>query len=285
MEDHWFDDEQVKWLVGNFIFQVSYMTVFWVICVVRNNGSMVDFGWPSGFTLLALYYAIFAPGYSVSKWMLCGMYIACGLRFMVGWNMRKHWTREDHRWNLWRERWRNGKGVFGFSSVPVNFFFFYHCQSLANGLVFVAPIHAVGFSPKTEVSPLEILALFLWLFSLVMETVADTQLSNWQRKNRGIKNAVCDVGLWKYSRHPNYFCEFLIWVSYLIFALPSAIGSPLLLVVLALGPPVAYYFLVHFTGIWMAEQGSLLRRGDAYRDYQMRTSAFFPWFPKKVRTQ
>ena len=89
------------------------------------------------------------------------------------------------------------------------------------------------------------------------------------------KGRVCDFGLWKYSRHPNYFFEWLVWIAYFVFAL----GSPWAWVGLA-SPLLMLFFLTRMTGIPPAEARALASRGDAYRDYQRRTSAFIPWFPK-----
>jgi len=275
---------ELQFLLINLVFQLAWMTLFWILCVVKRNGSMVDFAWPSGFTITAVFYAIFAPGNFIRRILLCSMYIMCGARFMLGWNLRKHWSREDHRWNLWRERWKNGDGILSGigirnNSIPFNLFLFYHCQSLATGLIMVAPLHAVGFPDGNNSfsgTP-EIVGFFIWLFSLTMETIADMQLTKWKSTH---KFGVCEDGLWKYSRHPNYFFEFLIWISYVIYALSAGNFHKIwLMIQLFFIPFVAYYFLVHFTGIWMAEQSSLLKRGEKYLQYQRRVSAFFPWFP------
>jgi steroid 5-alpha reductase family enzyme len=85
---------------------------------------------------------------------------------------------------------------------------------------------------------------------------------------------VCNLGLWRYSRHPNYFFEFLIWVSFAIVALPVQYGylgliSPLLIL----------FFLFRVSGIPVTEEQALRSKGEAYRKYQRSTSAFIPWFP------
>jgi len=103
--------------------------------------------------------------------------------------------------------------------------------------------------------------------------IADAQLVRFKRdpKNKG---RVCNAGLWRYSRHPNYFFEFLIWVSFAIVALPAQHGylgliSPLLIL----------FFLVRVSGIPATEQQAIRSKGEAYRNYQQSTSPFIPWFP------
>jgi steroid 5-alpha reductase family enzyme len=100
--------------------------------------------------------------------------------------------------------------------------------------------------------------------------MADAQLAAFKRApaNRG---KVCDIGLWRYSRHPNYFFEWLIWVAYFIFALAAPWGW-----LAVVGPAGILYLLLRVTGIPMAEAQSLLSKGDAYRRYQQTTSAFVP---------
>jgi len=89
------------------------------------------------------------------------------------------------------------------------------------------------------------------------------------------KGRVCDTGLWHYSRHPNYFFEFLVWVGFAIASLDTPHGWITLLC-----PVLMYYFLTKITGIPLTEEYALKSKGDAYREYQRTTSAFIPWFRK-----
>ena len=91
------------------------------------------------------------------------------------------------------------------------------------------------------------------------------------------KGRVCEAGLWHYSRHPNYFFEWLIWVAYFVFALASPWGWAAVI-----GPASILFLLLRVTGIPLTEEQSLRSKGDAYRRYQQTTSAFVPCFPKKL---
>jgi len=272
---------EVWWYVA--ILQTASMTAFWIIHFIINNMGMVDFGWPAGFFFITLGYITHSPGgITMRKALIAVAYLFCGLRFMVGWCMRTkhHW--EDRRWAMWREDWKKGNGLFGLtiSSVPLNSFIFYQAQALSNIFVLTMPVAYVTQNPaKKDVTCTEIFAFLLWIASFVFENIADTQLRNFLT-NRNNKGKVCDVGLWKYSRHPNYFGEFLIWVSYAIFMLPDCDQFIDYGMVVAV-PVVAYFFLVHFTGVPMTERGSLAHRGEAYADYMRSTSMIFPWFPKQ----
>ena len=120
----------------------------------------------------------------------------------------------------------------------------------------------------------EFAGLTLWFFALLGEAIADRQLSAFNREP-GSKNQVCRRGLWRWSRHPNYFFQSLLWWGLFLMALPAPWGWA------SIAAPLAMlHFLLNVTGIPLTERLSVAKRGDAYRDYQRTTSAFVPWFPK-----
>jgi steroid 5-alpha reductase family enzyme len=121
------------------------------------------------------------------------------------------------------------------------------------------------------------LAVAIALIAFSGEAIADRQLAAF-RKNPDNKGKVCSQGLWRYSRHPNYFFEWLHWWAYVAFALSSSWWLALA------GPIVMYIFLRYLTGIPHAERSSLKSRGEAYRRYQQTTSVFFPWIPREPQS-
>ena len=197
---------------------------------------------------------------------------------MLGWIIRNYRDGEDRRCELWRDRWRNGRGLFGIRSVTLNLFAFYHAQTLATLFVFLVPLFLACQNTDPQMHLLEWIGVATWGSSFLLESIADYQLNRF-RTSKSCSSGVCRSGLWRYSRHPNYFFEFLIWCSYAVFALPSAVtGFDFLL--LALVPVVGYWFLVYFTGVPMTELASLRRRGEPYARYQAETNRLFPWFPR-----
>ena len=106
------------------------------------------------------------------------------------------------------------------------------------------------------------------------EGVADAQLERF-RSDPAQRGKTCRSGWWRYSRHPNYFFEWIIWLAFV----PMAWGSPRFAASLA-GPALMFLFLTRVSGVPPAEAQALRSRGDDYRDYQRTTSAFFPWFPR-----
>lgn len=112
------------------------------------------------------------------------------------------------------------------------------------------------------------------MVALAGEALADRQLAAF-KADPGSRGRACRAGLWRYSRHPNYFLEWLVWVAYAAFALTSPWGWTS-----AYAPLLMLFFLLRVTGIPMAEEQALRSRGADYREYQRTTSALFPWFPK-----
>jgi steroid 5-alpha reductase family enzyme len=118
------------------------------------------------------------------------------------------------------------------------------------------------------------LGLIVWVFALIGEGIADAQLARFKRTNTDSK-AICQIGLWHYSRHPNYFFQSLLWWGLFLMTLPAPLGW------MAIVAPLAMlHFLLNVTGIPLTEKLSIDKRGEIYRDYQRTTSAFVPWFPK-----
>ncbi len=242
--------------------------VYWLARRIDNYG-IVDIAWSYAFAALALYYALLAPGWPARKALIASMAVLWSLRLGTHLYRRVmgHHPVEDGRYVQLRKDWA---GVFA-----SKMFGFFQLQAGSVVLLGVA-FFIVSLNPSPWFHPLEIAGAMLWLLALAGESLADRQLAAFKHDpaNRG---KVCDAGLWRYSRHPNYFFEWLIWVAYFVVALASPFGW-----VAIIGPASILYLLLRVTGIPLTEEQSLRSRGDAYRRYQQTTSAFVPWFPKKL---
>ncbi len=128
-------------------------------------------------------------------------------------------------------------------------------------------------------SALDILGAVIWIAGLCGETIADRQLLRFKRDERN-KGKVCDAGLWRFSRHPNYFFEWTMWVAYATIATPSHHGW-----IAWAAPAIMLVLVLKVTGIPPTEARSVQSRGEAYREYQRTTSAFVPWFSRRKREQ
>ena len=141
-------------------------------------------------------------------------------------------------------------------------------------VLFCVPLLPVAYSPNPLWSIWDGLALCVWLVSIGGESLADRQLARW-RSDPLNKGRTCRAGLWRYSRHPNYFFEWVHWWAYVFLAIETPWGWLALL-----GPLLMFLFLFRFTGIPYTEAQALRSRGPDYADYQRTTSVFFPWIPR-----
>ena len=236
-----------------------------------GNFGIVDVAWAGGFAPVAIFYALCGSGAAVERllaavtgglWSLrLGGYLA---KRVIG-----HLHVEDGRYRELRREWAGALDLrmgafFGFQGVLL--------------VALSLPFALVASDPAPGMSAVRVAGVVVWLVALAGETVADAQLATFKR---GGANAgrVCERGLWRLSRHPNYFFEWLVWVGFALMALPAPHGW------LALGCPVLMFvFLTRVTGIRYTEEQLLRSKGGAYRDYQRRTSAFVPWFPRRNAT-
>ena len=160
---------------------------------------------------------------------------------------------------------------------------------MANASFLAMPAFIIASNTSTTVSRLEVIGAVIWLVAFIMESVADKQKHTFllAMKRSGERHRVCNVGLWRYSRHPNYFAEWMVWNGLIIASLPAwwalyqqespVIGLLLGLVVIL--SRVMYTTLVYYTGAVPAEYYSAQKR-PGYKAYQATTNRFFPW-PKK----
>lgn len=233
-----------------------------------NNFGIVDIAWSYAFGLLAAFYALAAEGWPTRRALIATMAVLWSIRLGTHLAIRVigHHPTEDGRYQQLRDDWRK-------NFAPKMFVFF---QMQAVSVVLLGSaflLAAINPSPSLRIT--EIAGALLWLIAVTGEATADRQLAAFKRKplNRG---KVCDVGLWRFSRHPNYFFEWMIWVAYFIFALGSPWGW-----IAIVGPLSILWLLLSVTGIPMTEEQSVRSRGELYRRYQKTTSAFIPWFPKR----
>jgi steroid 5-alpha reductase family enzyme len=137
------------------------------------------------------------------------------------------------------------------------------------------PVRLITDRPETTFSLLEGIGLAVWAIALIGEGIADAQLARFKRTNKDAK-AICQNGLWHFSRHPNYFFQSLLWWGLFWMALPAPWGWTAIVAPLAM-----LHFLLNVTGIPLTEKLSVEKRGEVYREYQRTTSAFVPWFRKE----
>jgi steroid 5-alpha reductase family enzyme len=241
----------------------ALMTALWLRQLRTHNATSVDAGWSVGLGVLAAGYAVVSAG-DVSRRVLVAV-LACIWATRLAWHLisdRVLGRPEDGRYRAMREHW--GTGAPGF------FFLFYQGQALVATLFSLPVLVAMQDGPLDGWS---LAGVVVWVIAVSGETIADRQLARF-RADPGNKGKTCRVGLWRYSRHPNYFFEWTHWFAYVLIAHGAWLTW--------LGPAVMFLFLFRLTGIPYTEQQSLRSRGDDYRAYQRETSVFIPWFPKQA---
>lgn len=241
------------------------MTALWLLGIRNRNFSYVDIGWSGNFALLAVLYAALAPGWETRKWVIAAMYTLWSVRLAGHLAKRIIGEPEEGRYVELRQRWA--------ANLNAKFFGFFQLQAVLN-VILALPLLIACLNPEPSLHVLEALGVAIWLTGLLGESIADGQLAAFKRdaSNHG---RVCDVGLWRYSRHPNYFFEWTIWIGYAVFALASPKGW------LALAmPALMLHFLINVTGVKATEEQALRSKGERYREYQQRTSMFVP-LPRK----
>ena len=234
-----------------------------------DNYGIVDIAWSYAFAGLAIFYAFAGPGWPTRKVLNATMAALWSLRLGTHLYRRVmgHHPVEDGRYVQLRKDWAG--------NFAAKMFGFFQLQA-ASIVLLGAAFLVVCLNPAPQLHTLELAGTALWLLALSGEALADAQLAAFKRDSAN-KGRVCAVGLWRFSRHPNYFFEWLIWVAFFVFALGSPRGW-----VAAIGPASILYLLLRVTGIPLTEEQALRSKGDAYRRYQATTSAFVPWFPKKL---
>ncbi|MEI6338151.1 MAG: DUF1295 domain-containing protein [Verrucomicrobiota bacterium] len=244
---------------------VLLMALTWVICRKLNNAGYMDAAWSYAFALVVGIFVTLGAGAPLRKELIAGLVtiwsLRMGTRFLIR-VIRNH-PAEGERYAALREQFPK--------RVWYMFFGFFQLQAVLIGLL-SAPFAAACSNPSPSLHPCEIAGVVLWIIALCGETLADHQLHRF-RSDPVNKSRVCGTGLWRYSRHPDYFFAWLIWVSYFVFALGTPGGW-----ITIYCPLLMLYFKV--TGIPAAEAQLLRSCGDACRAYQRTTSAFLPLPPK-----
>lgn len=259
------------WLLMAFALTIPVvmMAVVWALARVLNNAGIVDIFWTYGFIPVVAVCAVLGNGSLGRSVLLVFMVTVWAARLGTYLLIRvaKHHPEEDGRYATLRTQFPNHTWLM--------FLGFFEAQAVLIALLSV-PFVLVFINPTGGIGSFELAGAALWLLAIAGESLADAQLNRF-RSDPTNKGKTCRAGLWKYSRHPNYFCEWLVWVAYFIYALGSPGGW-----LAFYAPALMYLFLTRITGIKATEEHALRTRGEDYRQYQRTTNAFFPWFPRRA---
>lgn len=245
---------------------VALMSLGWRWQKHHANAGIVDVLWSIGVGLGAVLMALTGSGAAIPRVLLAILGGVWAARLALHlWRRVRH-EDEDGRYRQLRLHWRGSQGKF---------FLFFQFQALLV-LLFALPFIAVAKNTIDGVTPMIVLGVVIWIVAVLGESIADRQLARF-RHQPAHSGQTCREGLWRYSRHPNYFFEWLHWFAYVALAW----GSPFAWLAWS-GPIVMYVFLRWVSGVTYTEAQALRTRGDDYRQYQRTTSMLFPWFPKST---
>jgi steroid 5-alpha reductase family enzyme len=255
-------------LINGWAVLAVVMGILWLVQYVTSNAGIVDVAWAFGTGLLGVWFALGVDSGEPTRGVVIAVLVGIwGAR--LGFHLAARVLRESED-----GRYRYLRGVLGRWTQPVMFLFF-QMQALW-GLMFALPMWAAAQAPGPALAWTDWLGIGIWFVALGGEILSDAQLARF-RRDPANKGRVCQTGLWRYSRHPNYFFEWLHWWAYVLIG----IGSTWWWVTVA-GVAVMYVFITRITGIPYTEQQALRSRGDAYRRYQETTNVFFPLPPSDI---
>jgi steroid 5-alpha reductase family enzyme len=245
------------------------MSVAWVVRRQTQNSGWVDAVWTFGLGLVGLISALVvlpgADGWSLRQWIVASLIVFWSIRLGVYITQRNLMIEDDPRYAALAQEWG--------ARASIGMFWLLQKQALVT-IPLALSVFLAAHNPVQGLRFQDLLAIFVAVTAIVGEGVADRQLRHFKTAASNT-NGVCDRGLWAWSRHPNYFFEWLGWLAYPLFAIDLSGGYPLGWLALA-GPVCMYWLLRHVSGIPPLEQHLMQSRGAAYRSYQARTSAFFP---------
>jgi len=247
------------------------MLLLWMVQVKTENAGIVDVAW-SFLTPLAGAWLILSDEIAngLRQWIIIALGLVWGFRLGIYLYRRVSNEVEDGRYRYLRE-------YCGERAQPVMFVFF---QMQATWVIlFALPFWAASRNVDPGLGIFDFLGLLVWLTAMAGEMTSDRQLHSF-RMNPDNQGQVCNIGLWHYSRHPNYFFEWLQWWAFVLLGFGSDFWW-----LTWFGLLLVYVFITRVTGVPYTEQQSIRSRGDAYRQYQKTTNMFFPWIPKTANNK
>ena len=241
-----------------------YLFIGWLISWKRDKYAWVDFFWSSSFLIVVV--SLFPSWSRLPQLLISILFIAWSLRLSSLLFFRIWSKSEDPRYIKLKASW--GK------NYPFKFLILYLFEALLAAALCL-PLYIYALEQDQSLNYWNYAGLLIFAIALIGELISDKQLAQFKKDNIG-KNNVCDLGLWKYSRHPNYFFEVTIWFSYGIYCMSTQWWF------LGFIPfVIMYIFITKITGVPYAEEQSIKRLGEKYLNYQKKTSVLVPWKVKE----
>lgn len=255
-----------SYILGLIVIMVL-MTTLWIVSIFLKNVSIIDSFWGIAFILAAISYYLTTEGHSTRKELVVGLVIIWGLRLSIYLGIRNWNKPEDYRYQEFRKKY--GANRYWWFS----FFQVFLLQGILSWLISIPLLAAMFYMPSSSLYYIDYIALILWSIGFIFEAGGDYQLMKF-KKDVTNKGKLLQTGFWKYTRHPNYFGDAMVWWGFGLFSI--AVGSYLPI----LGSVLMTWLIIKISGVAMLEK-TLKNSKPHYKEYIRRTNAFFPWFPKK----
>ena len=274
-----------KFLLINLISQI-FIFLF-IVCIpayFTDRMSYVDIAWPFGLVAIGIISFFYGDGYLLKKSIISMLYIIAGLRMGIGALIllkKGFLNKELPRYSYQRIRWKKKGFINDKFSVQYEILL----QCFANATFLAIPAILISNNSSQTFSIIEVIGFLVWVIFFFLEHISDLQKQKFliNAKKNNLKNQVCNVGLWKYTRHPNYFSEWMIWNGLIIASFSSLLVNNSMIVFLGTTTSLLYITilmyqtLVFLTGAIPSEYYSLIKRPD-YKKYKQTTNMFFPNF-------
>jgi steroid 5-alpha reductase family enzyme len=240
-----------------------YMNLLFLLALKLKKNDIVDIAWGTGFILTTVLFLFLVPVYSIRRLIVSMLVIVWGLRLSIYIYIRNRGRQEDFRYAQWKKQWGKHWMIRSYLQVFILQGFFM--------LTIAYPIFINAQSQTNTMRLLDVLGIMLWLIGFFFEAVGDLQLRKF-KMNHENKGKIMDQGLWKYTRHPNYFGESTMWWGIFLITLNIHLGW------LAVASPIIITtLLLRVSGVPLLEKK--YETNPVYREYIRKTSGFIPWVP------
>lgn len=241
-----------------------YMSSWFVLSYIKARNDVADVAWGLGFVLLAWASLFLGSIMSIRGIIITLLVTIWGVRLAWHIHKRNKGKTEDYRYQKWREEWGKWFYVRSYFQVYILQGFLLFC--------IVTPVLLINITSDSALVMSDYIGIAIWVFGFIFESVGDAQLAKFL-SDQSNKGKLIQTGLWRYTRHPNYFGEVSMWWG--IWVVASSLPYGLYTI---LGPITITFLILKVSGIPMLEKK--MEENPEFAEYKRKTSVFIPWFPK-----
>mgnify|MGYP001553687336 CR=1 FL=1 len=251
----------------NLLWIAGFVSIFWIISLILKDSSIADIAWGLIFTLAAWSTFFQVEGVLSRKILLATLVTLWGVRLALHIGIRNHGAGEDPRYQAFRRNWGDKYWIGSLLQV-------FLLQGFLGWVISLSVQAGIQSTTPANLTWVAWVGLAIWIFGFLFETIGDWQLTRF-KANPDNKGKVMEFGLWRYTRHPNYFGEAVMWWGIFVIVLENVLNAWTVI-----SPLLITYLLLKVSGVSMLER-TVVKTRPKYAEYQRKTNAFIPWFPKE----